>query len=596
MSERIKTPLSNRYSSAAMEKKRLTNHARWLASAKKKHAGRFLYPNTLSEFTRQKGNKVTIKCLGHNHTFKTFPDKHLSNIHGGCKLCSEHARLQTRLEQEKLKFTDWFNEHLGEKISLASEFQGMTRSIKVACNLHNTTKEVLPTILMNGNGYGCDECSKRAQQSNSRLSLSDAQERLKRVIPDHISIIAVDFNEVVWASHLTIECKEHGISSGIPMQLAKKSPYICRACGEGRRGYASNMLRHLIESGEKGQMASLGLMEIEAFGIRAMKIGVTTRTLEQRYLFNLKTIFHEVRLFEIDAYVLENRIKRVFSEDQDERIIKAGMRAGKRWSGDTELFWFKKREDIQKYIDCFVADLKKNTPDYEDELGQMVIPRSFPKRIGKSKGVFNTAIPVVGVDPKTNKVTKKFPSVVAARKAGFNNVSLVISNSYSRQLCGGLRWFFAKDFDPLSIPSLKPKKIGIPVLCVERNQHFLSAPEAERYMRGLGFQVSASKITSATNGERRHAGGFNWKKSNLTRDEVLRQNPDQFHDFTPEPSANLNKRVTLSSVNPPFEKFEFKSLSEAARKIGSSSGNLSRAIKNSGTVLGYRVKVASRKF
>ena len=37
MSERIKTPLSNRYSSAAMEKKRLTNHARWLASAKKKH-------------------------------------------------------------------------------------------------------------------------------------------------------------------------------------------------------------------------------------------------------------------------------------------------------------------------------------------------------------------------------------------------------------------------------------------------------------------------------------------------------------------------------------------------------------------------------
>ena len=528
MRERIKTPLSKRYSSDAMEKKRLTNHARWLASAKKKHADRFLYPNTLSQFTRQKGNKVTIKCLRHSLTFEIFPDKHLSNIHGGCKLCSEQARLQTRLEREKLKFTDWFNKHLGERISLASEFLGMTRSITVACNLHNTSKEVYPTVLMNGNGYGCDECSKEAQQSNSRLSLTDAQKRLKGVIPDHISILAVNFDEDAWASRLTIECNKHGVSTGIPMWLAKKSPYICRACGEGRRGYASNMLRHLIESGEKGQIASVGLMEIEALGISAMKIGVTTRTLEQRYLSNLKTIFHEVRLFEIDAYVLENRIKREFSEDQDERIIKAGMRAGKRWSGDTELFWFKKRKVIQKYIDCFVEGLKKNTPDYEAELGHMVIPRSFPKRVGKSKGVFNTAMAVVGVDPKTNTVAKKFPSVNAARKAGFNNVSLVISNHNSRQLCGGLRWFFAKDFDPLSITALKPKKIGIPVLCVERNQHFLSAVEAENFMRGLGFRLTASKITSATNGKCRHAGGFTWKKSSLTREEVLRQNPDQF--------------------------------------------------------------------
>jgi hypothetical protein len=48
-------------------------------------------------------------------------------------------------------------------------------------------------------------------------------------------------------------------------------------------------------------------MEIEAFGIPTLKVGVTTRKLELRYRNYLKTIFFSAQLDELDAYVLEQR-------------------------------------------------------------------------------------------------------------------------------------------------------------------------------------------------------------------------------------------------------------------------------------------------
>ena len=60
-------------------------------------------------------------------------------------------------------------------------------------------------------------------------------------------------------------------------------------------------------------------MEVEAVGIEALKVGVTTRSLNERYAHQLKTTFCEARWFEIDAYVLENQIKSEFGDHKDER-------------------------------------------------------------------------------------------------------------------------------------------------------------------------------------------------------------------------------------------------------------------------------------
>ena len=121
------------------------------------------------------------------------------------------------------------------------------------------------------------------------------------------------------------------------------------------------------------------------FGIRAMKVGVTTRSLKERYLWYLKDVFFEVTLNEIDAYVLENQIRQQFREHTDLRILKKGMRDGSRWGGDTEFYWFREKADIIEFIQSSVTNLRLQKPDYEHELGQMIVPEPFPRRIGREK-------------------------------------------------------------------------------------------------------------------------------------------------------------------------------------------------------------------
>ena len=108
---------------------------------------------------------------------------------------------------------------------------------------------------------------------------------------------------------------------------------------------------------------------------------------------------------------------------------------------------FREKADIIKFIQSFVTNLKLQKPDYEHELGQMIVPDPFPRRIGREKGVFAQALPVVGIDPKTNVVIARFTSITEAKEAGYRNVSMVLSPDSSRQLAGGLRWFKAEEFD-----------------------------------------------------------------------------------------------------------------------------------------------------
>ena len=61
-------------------------------------------------------------------------------------------------------------------------------------------------------------------------------------------------------------------------------------------------------------------MEIEAFEMRSLKVGITTKTLEKRYREAHKVIYKRVTLFEVDALVLENRIKLYFADKKDSRI------------------------------------------------------------------------------------------------------------------------------------------------------------------------------------------------------------------------------------------------------------------------------------
>ena len=440
-----------------------------------------------------------------------------------------------------------------------------------------------------GYGWGCSICAREATSESGRLNVEQLRKELEPDLPEGIKINKIEFDEVASATRITLDCETHGIQKPIGKAQFIGSREKCATCSRERLGYADAKLRNLIESGEKGYPCSLGVMEIEALGIKALKVGVTTRTLEQRYRENLTKVFYEIRPFEIDAYVLENRIKRKFFRDKDERILKKGMRVGRRWEGDTELYLFRAKEPIIDFIKQFISELSNSEIDYQAELDSFLIPTPFPRKSEFEAGEFQGPVPVIGIDPETNEVLYRCSSIAEAHAMGFNNISMIISENYGRTQSKGIRWFKADDFDPNDIPPIEIPNAKA-IYCLERNQHFRSTVEAEEKMRELGFAVSATKISSVLNGRRSKAGGFTWQTSDLSTSEILSQDPELFIEYIPAKNSNARQKVKLTCVEDKTER-TFDSKSDAARFLKSAPGNITRAIRQNGTIKGYKAEL-----
>lgn len=497
------------------------------------------------------------------------------------------------LKKQKEKFFNWFYDNRAQKFEIASEFLGMTQPLLFKCKIHTQTDpaEFLPTRMMRGPGYGwgCSICAKEAIGESSRLNVVQLRKELEPDLPEGITINKIEFDEVASATRITLDCGTHGIQKPIGKAQFISSREKCATCSRERLGYADAKLRNLIELGEKGYPCILGVMEIETFGIKALKVGVTTRTLEQRYRESLIKIFYEVRPLEIDAYVLENRIKIKFFEDKDERILKKGMELGERWKGDTELYSFKSRELIINYIKQFIAELSDSKIDYQAELDSFIMPTPFPRKSKFEAGEFQGPVPVIGIDPETNEVLYRFSSIADAHAMGFSNISMIISENYRRTQSKGIRWFKAADCDPNNIPPLEIPNSKA-VYCVERNQNFRSTVEAEEKMRELGFPVSATKISSVLNGHRSKAGGFTWQGSDLSTSELLSQDPELSIDYVPAINSNARQKMKLTCVEDKTE-LTFDSKSDAARFLNSAPGSITRAIRQNGTIKGYKAEL-----
>ena len=214
---------------------------------------------------------------------------------------------------------------------------------------------------------------------------------------------------------------------------------------------------------------------------------------------------------ERDAYILENRIHREFRSSHDLRILMAGMRNGKRWSGDTECYWLDKKDYIIKFITEFIKE--KKSIDYKQEMAEFIVPTFFEKDVTREKNLSNKPYAVIGVDPTTGEVVVTFNSVSEATRAGYKNISMVVSSKYDRELSGGLRWFKASEYDENAVRPLKVSKKGNPraIICVETGERFESIIDAETTLKQRGIGISGSHISSVCKGKRRVAGGFRWR-------------------------------------------------------------------------------------
>lgn len=505
-----KTSPKRKVSSEGQEKIRLSGYKQWLNNAKERHGNAFNYSKSFESFKTQKNPEVKIACNAHKDEFYITPFNHLRNLSGGCNKC-ESAQLSTYfIDRELKKFEQFYRKNLSDRLEICSPFQGMTLNMQFLCKKHKTIESHKPTFLINNSGFGCNQCAKENSSENNRLTIEAVREEFKDLIPENITILCLEFNEKSRSSLIKIRCDIHGdflVTKG----HMKRSAHKCPSCGNESIGYAGHRLRSLLASGTKGRGTYIGVMSVEVFGIESLKVGVTTRTLAERYKWNLKKIYFSAQLTEVDAYILENQIHRKFRKQHDLRILMAGMRNGERWSGDTECYWHDRLGEIIEFVKCYLNDI--SAIDYSKELSVFEVPNFFPRDVSRTKDETNKPLKVIGVDPDSLEIVVEFDSISDATRAGYRNVSQIISGKSDRQIANGLRWFKKDSFDTNQIEPLRISQRGSPkeVICVETGEEFASILIAEKTLKDRGIKISGSHITSVCKGRRKVAGGFSWK-------------------------------------------------------------------------------------
>ena len=318
-----------RYSEAATLSKRRSNCKKWIKKSKAKFPNIFNYSKAKTQYETQKNPQVEIFCNVHNHTFMIIPDKHVQYGYGGCEHCEREAVQKQFLEKSRATFMDWFERERSDRLEIVGDFMGMKVRLDFYCKIHETIEDFLPDAMINGPGFGwgCSKCAKHSIRSSIILDPNELRHELQHQLHDGISIKKIYFDDETNSTKIVTECREHGQQLPVSKSSFERSSTKCQNCSKLLIGYASNRLKTLIEQNSPGRPSSIAVMQMNVFDIEALKVGFTTRSLEERYRENLILIYFEVNLFERDAIVLENLIKLKFHNQKDERILNAGATA-----------------------------------------------------------------------------------------------------------------------------------------------------------------------------------------------------------------------------------------------------------------------------
>lgn len=407
----------------------------WLAKAKRKHGDNFDYSKVCESFVTQKSPEVRIYCNEHG-AFWTTPDKHVQFQNGGCVECGNAAKSRAAQERYKADYLVWLQESLPNHLDVVSDYLGPSATIHVRCKKHWTVKETTPTYLKNNKSWGCDLCAREATNAAIMVTLTDVKKDLEPVLPEGIAILDVESDDK--GPIILFQCDLHGDFS-LRKGTAEKARYFCPKCANAHAGYAGQKLKRLIAADDDGADTWIAVMEVEVFGVKSLKVGVTTRSLEQRYKWYLKAIFFKCMTTERVAYIVEQLVHREFLRKHDRRIFLAGLRAGKRWAGDTETYYLSAKDEIVAFVQNALEDASQGRIDEADIVFKVEEDEAAEYQ-GREKDLSNMPVPVVGIDPKTKEVVVKFSSMSEASRAGYRNVSLVLNPKSPRKTAGGLKW------------------------------------------------------------------------------------------------------------------------------------------------------------
>lgn len=423
-----------RYSPEGLEKHRLANEARFFRDAKAKFGDRFDYSKVI--YLRQKVT-VTIVCPTHG-TFSQTPDKHLQSAHG-CPRCAIEARSGSRISDGRKRFAALFIKRFGNRLELVSPYISVKAPIRIRCVVHGVEFETTPDKINVGK-HGCSLCARESAGKQTRSTTQEFIRRATEMFGDQFDLTKVAYKTN--ATKVSIGCPIHGEFQITPTSFLN-SAHGCPKCAKQHVGYAANRIQRLESGAIEGKPTTLALMKVEVFGITAFKLGITSRGLIARYREFLREILFETTLDELNALKMERQLHGKYFRFRDVRIFLAGLRSGKRWSGDSEIY---KEECLSALLDDLkqgVAAIGAGDSDYWTTQPELVPPILRIRSVRKEAGVFNESKPVIRLD-----TLAIFPSATAAAAAVGTTQGLVSMVCRSKRgQTKGVRFAYVKDYE-----------------------------------------------------------------------------------------------------------------------------------------------------
>jgi hypothetical protein len=177
-------------------------------------------------------------------------------------------------------------------------------------------------------------------------------------LPKGVIVLDIDRSDPT-NTKILCHCKSHGVFTTTKGSL-KTGKYVCNECASFERGYAAKKLAQLSRNNELGSSCHIILLKVRVFDIYSLKLGVTTRTVDNRYGNAVVEIYHDEILPERISYSVEKKMLKKFIDNRDRRIRAAGLISKNRWKGDTELFQLSDKDDILFALKREITKQKQN--------------------------------------------------------------------------------------------------------------------------------------------------------------------------------------------------------------------------------------------
>ena len=495
--------LMTRYSEEVLTKRRKLNQEKFVNDARKLHGQKFDYSRI--QYLQQKV-PVEIGCPKHGAFFQT-PDKHLQAAFG-CPTCGIDSRAKQRNDSGRERFYRAFNERFGLTLELISPYVSVKDPIVLRCKLHDETFTRTPDSLNSG-ATDCPKCVSVTRGLSTRLTQSEFIARATSLFGDQFDFSNTTYKTSV--DEITFGCMIHGAIKATASNFLS-SKYGCPKCGRLHSGFAEDRIKKLEAGLARPRPTTLALMKVVVFGITAFKLGITSRKLIDRYALALREVIFEVTLDELDALKIEQHLHGKYLKSRDLRIFLAGLRGGKRWGGDSEIYKEEAISEILRDLKIAVVAVESKDQDYWQRLPGLVAPQLRIKKVKKIAGKFNLAQPVIRLD--TKEVFASATAAALAIGATQTAVSGVCAGRNGK--VKGIRFALLRDYESGDLPIFIDNRLGANhvksrvVRCIETGTIYGSIAEAAE-----GVGAFASKITLVCQGKRATTGGFRWEYVSL---------------------------------------------------------------------------------